>query len=445
MMNVKIYVPVEDLKCEDCSEILENTISEIEGIDNYLFNSDSISIEYDGNIIDKNNIIEALKDLGFEASISPLKKSSLKIEENREYDTEQNKKKDREYDKESGRENIIGNTVGNTVEHNTRHNERAKFEKQNFQKKESRIKTKIYIPDIECESCSKLLEKKMSHIDGVKDYAINVDSMDIIYDKEMINAEDLVTAVEDLGFRASVRPFERKSFSERFRDFRMNNHKYVMITKAFSYGFMAFVILLLLHTLAFIGFLNNNIPDFFGRYVWWLIYLDLSVAGIGATIWYMSSYKGTVTCMTGMMIGMTVGMQAGMMIGAVVGGTNGFFTGAMVGMTVAVLAGTLTGAVCGIMGAVQGMMSGVMAGTMGAMITVMMFTDHVFIFMPYYMIINIVILIGLIYLFYEEVVEGKKDIKKQSQDFITFVSACIVITAIITIIMIYGPKSPLFA
>ena len=114
-------------------------------------------------------------------------------------------------------------------------------------------------------------------------------------------------------------------------------------------------------------------------------------------------------------------------------------------MTIAVIAGTITGAVCGIMGAVQGMMTGVMAGTMGAMITVMMFTDHVFVFMPYYMIINVLILLGLIYLFYEEVVEGKKGVKRKSQDFITFVSACVVVTAIITLIMIYGPKSPLFA
>jgi hypothetical protein len=282
-------------------------------------------------------------------------------------------------------------------------------------------------------------------MDGVEDYEIHKDSMDIKYDENTIKAEDLVTAIEDLEFRASIRPFERKSFGERWKDIRENSHKYEMVSKAILYGSMTFLILLLLQTIAFAGFLNNTIPNFLSHYAAWLIYLDLSVASIGATIWYMSSYKGNVTCMTGMMIGMTVGMQAGMMIGAVVGGSNGFFTGAMVGMTVAVIAGTMTGAVCGIMGAVQGMMSGVMAGTMGAMITVMMFTDHVFIFMPYYMIINVLILLGLIYLFYEEVIEGKKDVKKKSQDFITFVSACVIITAIITLIMIYGPKSPLFA
>jgi hypothetical protein len=270
--------------------------------------------------------------------------------------------------------------------------------------------------------------------------------MDVEYNDSDIKAEDLVVAVEDLGFRASVRPFERKTFGERFRDYRENRHKYAMVNKALLYGLSVFGILILVQIIAAYGFLNNMIPNFISHYALWLLYLDLSVASIGATIWYMSSYKGNVvTCMTGMMIGMTVGMQAGMMIGAVVGATNGFFTGAMVGMTVAVIAGTITGAVCGIMGAVQGMMSGIMAGTMGSMITVMMFTDHVFIFMPYYMILNLIVLLGLIYLFYEEVVEGKKEIKKKVIDFTTFASACIIVTAIITMIMIYGPKSPLFA
>jgi len=305
------------------------------------------------------------------------------------------------------------------------------------------MKTKIYIPDIECESCSRLLEKKMTHIDGVEDYEIHPDSMDIKYDHDMIKAEDLVTAIEDLGFRASVRPFERKTFKERLKDFKENPKKYSMVTKALLYGLATFAILLVLQAIAYIGFLNS-IPDFLSHYTWWLIYLDLSVASIGATIWYISSYKGTVTCMTGMMIGMTVGMQAGMMIGAVVGGTNGFFTGAMIGMTIAVIAGTITGAVCGIMGAVQGMMSGIMAGTMGAMITVMMFTDHVFVFMPYYIALNVLVLLGLIYLFYEEVVEGKKVERKKSYDFVSLAAACVIVTAIITMIMIYGPKSPLF-
>lgn len=396
MKKTKIYL--KNLN-EDNMYHLEKKIAYIKGVEDYDLGADAIEIQHDEKIINPEKLVDTMIDLGFDASIR--------------------------------------NSQSN--------NKNPPIIPEHAHKESKIIKTKIYIPDIECESCSKLLEKKIGKIDGVKDYTIHNDSMDIQYNEHMIQAEDFVTAIEDLGFRASIRPFERKSFSERWRDFRENTHKYEMIYTTLRYGLLIFLVLAILQSIAVFGFWNSTIPNFIAKYGIWLLYLDVSIASIGATIWYMSSYKGTVTCMTGMMIGMTVGMQAGMMIGAVVGGTNGFFTGAMVGMTVAVIAGTITGAVCGVMGAVQGMMSGVMAGTMGSMITVMMFTDNIQIFMPYYMIINVLILLGLIYLFYEEVVEGKKDLKKKSLDFITFASACVIITAIITMIMIYGPKSPLFA
>ncbi len=306
------------------------------------------------------------------------------------------------------------------------------------------MKTKIYVPDIECDSCVKLLHRKFKDLDGIEQFEVHNDSMDVNYDAKTITAEDLVTAIEDLGFRASVRPFEKKSFTERWRDFRQNPHKYAMPLKTVYYSLALFAILSLLEVVAYFAFFSGT-SGFIARYAIWFFYLNITVASLGATLWYIRSYKGTVTCMTGMMIGMTVGMQAGMMVGAVIGATNGFFTGALVGMLIAVVLGTMAGAVCGIMGASQGMMSGVMAGTMGAMITVMMFTDRVLVFMPFYMIINVLILGTLIYLFYEEVVEGKKDVKKQSADFMTFAALCIIITAILIIIMVYGPKSPLFA
>ncbi|MFA5796418.1 MAG: heavy-metal-associated domain-containing protein [Candidatus Woesearchaeota archaeon] len=306
------------------------------------------------------------------------------------------------------------------------------------------MKTKIYVPDIECDSCVKLLHRKFKHTEGVTEYDVTHDSVDVTYDETIIEAKELVEMIEEMGFRASKTPFERKTFSERWRDLRQNPYKYEMPLKAAYYSIAIFLILSLLEIIAYFAFFTTT-PGFIAKHAIWFLYLNITVASLGATLWYMTSYKGTVTCMTGMMIGMTVGMQAGMMIGAVMGGTNGFFTGALVGMFVAVILGTITGAVCGIMGAVQGMMTGVMAGTMGAMITVMMFTDHVLIFMPFYMIINVLVLGGLIYIFYEEVVEGKKDVKKKTIDFTTFASLSIIATTLLIIIMVYGPKSPLFS
>jgi hypothetical protein len=200
----------------------------------------------------------------------------------------------------------------------------------------------------------------------------------------------------------------------------------------------------LLEVIAYNGFFIR-ITGFLPRYGLWILYLDLSIVTLGASLVYMLSYKSHVPCMTGMMIGMTFGMQAGMMLGAVVGATNGFFTGAMVGMIIGVVAGTWSGTSSGTMGWMQGMMAGVMGGTMGAMITVMMFTDHIDIFMPFYMLINIIILAGFMKMYHEEIVVDNKDLEKRHIDLVTYTSACIILTAILMIIMVYGPKSPLFA
>lgn len=200
-------------------------------------------------------------------------------------------------------------------------------------------------------------------------------------------------------------------------------------------GIIAFVVLVALTSI------TAQVYGFLTTHWLWIAYLDLAVASLAAAIWYLASYRATIGCMHGMMIGMTIGMQTGMMIGAVIGATNGFFTGAMTGMLLGVLAGTLAGKCCGVMGIMEGMMAGVMGGTMGAMITVMMLTDRIFWFMPFYMSINIIILAGLSSMFLKEVVD--KETKKKSLDTFTFVSICVIVTAILIAITLWGPKSAL--
>ena len=216
-------------------------------------------------------------------------------------------------------------------------------------------------------------------------------------------------------------------------------------TKSIRYAVLTFLILILLEVIAYFGFLHT-IPNFFVKYGLWILYLDISISTLAASIHYMISYKSEAPCMTGMMVGMTVGMQIGMMLGAVVGATNGYFTGAMVGMILGSIGGTIAGTISkSTMSWVQGLMSGIMGGTMGPMITVMMFTDHVQIFMPFYIILNVVLLIGLMKMYHEEIVHDNRDVVHDNVDLMTFVSACVILTAVLLIIMIYGPKSPLFA
>jgi hypothetical protein len=304
------------------------------------------------------------------------------------------------------------------------------------------IKTKIYVPDIECDSCTKLLIRKFKDMEDIEDFNVESDGVEFTHEHH-VKIEDIIETINELGFRASLRPFERKNLRERLRDFREHKHKYAMMMRAIRYTLLLMAILLIIETIAYFGFLKF-IPSFLPKYGLWMLYLDISIATIGASLWYMYSYKTNVTCMTGMMIGMTVGMQIGMMVGIIFGAVNGFFIGSMVGMILGTIAGAIAGSSCGIMGILQGMMAGVMGGTMGPMIGLMMFTDHIQIFMPFFMLFNILILAGFIYMYYEEVIENRKDVTKRHIDFATFISIGVIATIILAVIMVYGPKSLLF-
>ncbi len=303
------------------------------------------------------------------------------------------------------------------------------------------MKKVVYIPDIECDSCSKLISKKLQK-EGINGIKIHADSVEVDFDDSRLSADDVKKDIKSLGFRASFEPFERKSLKERWRDFKENRHKYELESKVVSFSIGIFVLLSLLEGLAYLFFFKN-MPNFLQNYGWWLFYLNISVVSVAVGMWHVASYKAKITCMAGMMIGMTVGMQAGMMLGAVIGATNGFFVGCMAGMIIGVLVGIYAGKCCGVMGVMEGMMAGLMGGTMGPMISVMMFSDHLLVFMPFYMLVNVVIMWGLSYMMYEEVVENKDNVEKKPLDFVSLASIAVISTILLVILMVYGMKSPL--
>ncbi len=302
------------------------------------------------------------------------------------------------------------------------------------------MKTTIYVPDIECDSCVKILNKSFKSLNGVNSWEVMNDKVIFDHDSTRITEKEFVKIIKDRGFRAAPTPFERKTIRERFRDFKENPKKYDLERKGIRYTIYVFLLLGILEILTYWAFLNK-IEGFFQNYAIWFLYLTISVTFIGGALWHFYSYHAKVTCMVGMMIGMTVGMQSGMMIGAIMGATNGFFIGATVGMIIGVIVGTMTGTCCGVMGIMEGMMAGLMGGTMGPMISLMMFFDHLELFMPLYMLINLIILGGLSYMLFEEVVEHNQSVRKKPVEFVTFASISIVVTLVLSVITVYGPKS----
>ncbi|MFH1591382.1 MAG: heavy-metal-associated domain-containing protein [archaeon] len=305
------------------------------------------------------------------------------------------------------------------------------------------METTIYCPDIECDSCVKLIQRRFKGLSGINNFEVKKDRMNVDYDKTIITEQNIISAIKTAGFRASTNPFTRKSVKERVRHLKENPQHYRLELQAMQYALVSFLVLTAIEAVAYLGFLNG-IPGFLARYGWWLFYLNVTVATVGAAMWHVASYKAEMTCMVGMMIGMTIGMQAGMMLGAVVGATNGFFVGSMAGMLVGVIVGLITGRCCGVMGLMEGMMAGLMGGTMGPMISVMMYSDHLLVFMPFYIIINVLILAGLVYMMLEEVGEGEQ-VTRTPADITTFLAACVFVTGVMVAIMVYGPKSPFLA
>lgn len=301
---------------------------------------------------------------------------------------------------------------------------------------------KIYCPDIECESCVKLISRSLDKLEGVDDFSVDSESVRVSYNPEALNSDKLVSLINQLGFRAGLQPFPRKTFLERWREFRENKKKYEVEYKMLQYSAMTFLSLILLQTLVYFGLFRLK-ENFLAHSGWWLFYGTMAIVSIGSGMWHMKSYRAKFTSMTGMMIGMTFGMQTGMMIGSIIGASNGLFLGGTAGMLAAVFVGVSNGKCCGIMGIMEGTMAGIMGGIMGSMIGVMFSVDHILYFMPLFMLLNLSVMFGLSYMLFEEVVEHNPATKKKQVDFSTFFSYCLLAVAILTVVIVYGPKTGL--
>lgn len=300
------------------------------------------------------------------------------------------------------------------------------------------MRTTIYCPDLECESCNKIITKALHTIETTP-LAFTTNSLEVDYDPNKTSLKTILATIRSKGFRAATEPFDRKTFTERFRDFRENKHKYAVEYRMLKYSLSTLLVLLSLHALAAISIFKTT-PNFLQHYGWWLFYLDLAIVSIGTATWHVRAYRTKVTMMVGMMIGMTFGMQTGMMIGTIIGATNGLFIGSLTGMLLAVIIGVLNGKCCGTMGILEGSMAGVMGGIMGGMTGMMLSVDHILWFMPFFFLINLAITWGLSIMLYEEAVE-EKNVTTQPIPFLTFASWCVIATALLTALIVYGLKT----
>ncbi len=227
-------------------------------------------------------------------------------------------------------------------------------------------------------------------------------------------------------------------------DFWENKEHYKTEWLMLSYMGITTLILLTLLAISYLSFWRSD-PTFLAKRGWWLVYLIITIVSTGGALWHFASHKTTFSTMTGMMIGMAIGMQSGVMLSVVIGSTNGMFMGSFLGVIFGSSLGIYAGRCCGLMGILQGAMAGIMGGTMGPMIALMMKNDHILYFMPLFAILNVLVLLGLSFLVYEDVTSRKEKVERKPTDFATFFSYCLIITTLFTVIIVYGYKSAFVA
>lgn len=199
--------------------------------------------------------------------------------------------------------------------------------------------------------------------------------------------------------------------------------------------FVSFAILSFLY-LAYL----RNLLDFVSKYSTYILFGVIVNALIVATIRQITHYK-QFACMAGMMIGMTVGMIAGFMNGYIIGATNGILVGSFFGVVVGVIIGIWMGSCCGVMGFMEGIMAGFMGGLMGAMTAVMMLNENLFLATLLVFFVSVAILVSLIYMIYNEMRENDSPVRTEAG---ISIIVSFLLTALMILIMVFGPRSDLF-
>ncbi|MBI5229382.1 hypothetical protein HY991_04680 [Candidatus Micrarchaeota archaeon] len=347
---------------------------------------------------------------------------------------------------------------------------------------------KVRITGMQCGSCERLISSKVAQVQGVSIRSISSARGEMIADVESVDArQQVIAAVNAAGYGATFEPLHSNAatmettaqneqadspVAARAKDDDLVTLKYAYPTKdslltqsrsettpihkhhgrmgkveknLIANAALTLVAIGTLEGIAYLAFFRS-VEGFFSRRMPFLLYMAVSVVANASAVAHLRTYSKALPCMTGMMIGMTLGMTAGFMLGAVTGATNGMFVGSVVGMLAGMVVGSYGGKCAGVMGIMEGLMAGVMGGTMGAMTSVMMINDNLLWFMPLLIGSFVVILLGLGYLVYKENnFVGEKAKIAGEFELLPFFSVCFILTIMMTLLMVYGPKSYLVA
>lgn len=299
---------------------------------------------------------------------------------------------------------------------------------------------RLELSGITCESCGKLI-RRVAEQNGavVRDIDFQTHSVSLSCEPEKLGPLKKQLAEKgypEKGIDTGTRGKPERIF--RYITAVISGEKQVAVeNRLLNYALGSLIALMILGAAAYAAAPQSIQPEY-------VPLLALVISGAVVTVGayhHMDCYRKSLSCMNGMMVGMTMGMISGFMVGALIGATNGMFIGSVAGMGVGIALGVRLGSCCGIAGAMEGAMAGLMAGIMGAMTSVMMLYDNLVAFLYILFGLCAIILGGLSYMMFREA--GSAEPAALGARFSHFFVTSAVLAALLSAIMIFGPKGPL--
>ena len=118
------------------------------------------------------------------------------------------------------------------------------------------LEEKFDIQGMTCSSCSTHVEKAIKNLNGVFSVYVNLltNSMVVVFNEKEITVKDIIKAVIDAGYNASV-------FSEKKKINKNNDIKYMKKRVIMSFVFLIPLMFIAMHKM-FFNILNIDIPTF---------------------------------------------------------------------------------------------------------------------------------------------------------------------------------------
>ena len=182
-----------------------------------------------------------------------------------------------------------------------------------------------------------------------------------------------------------------------------------------------------------------------GNYSYFIIYL-LALELLIIVAIYAYKHRHIMDEMHGMMVGMTLGMFSGLVTATLyLIPTGNFLNGVIIGSLVGLAFGISLGKLGGHLGIMEGVMAGPMGGMMGAMLGQMIRPFSIEVFVPFFMFILLVTMIGITYAINckanlvnkpDEVVDYRLDNK-----FVMFWTAPVVLLLLVSFLLPFSVKA----